>query len=188
MVGAVLVALAAPGLVACSAADPSPVDTAAAQSSIRSLSDLDGMSVVEIVDTLEAIPVDEQPTAFTASVRPGSLLLADDDGEEERAMPAGVFHLSVAPYVDGTHDCFFHSLTTCRGELGGRTLEVAVTASDGTVLFDETVIAEDNGYVGLWLPSDIDATLRVSDGERSGEIGISTGPDDLTCLTSLQLT
>lgn len=29
------------------------------------------------------------------------------------------FYVSVTPYLEQTHDCFFHSRTTCLGELRG---------------------------------------------------------------------
>ncbi len=165
--------------------DAAPAETGA----LRTIDDLDGLTPAQMVAQLEAVPMNERTADFVASVRPEALLLTASDGaESEVAFPAGEFHLSIAPYIDQTHECYFHNLTTCHGELGGQTFDVTVVGADGTTLFDDTLTAEDNGYVGFWLPSDIEATVTVTDGDKVGTAQIATGPEDLTCLTSLQLT
>ncbi|WP_028494893.1 MULTISPECIES: CueP family metal-binding protein [Microbacterium] len=170
------------GLTACAASAP-----AASAPARITASDIAAMAPVEVVDTLEALPVDERPSDVTVSVRPDRLVITADGAETERPLPEDLFYLSLAPYVDQTHDCFFHSLTTCLGELGGAALDVTVTDSSGVTLVDETVTAADNGFVGLWLPRGIDATLEVAyDGARA-TTPISTGAEDPTCLTGLHL-
>lgn len=78
------------------------------------------------------------------------------------------FYVSIAPYVGQTHECFFHSLTTCLGELRNEEVHVTVTtADDGAAIVDETVRTHDNGFAGLWLPRGIDATL-TAELEREG--------------------
>lgn len=185
MAGLLAVVLALTGLAGCAAADTSPA--ADPRPTTVTVSDLADMTPVEVVDTLEALPVVERPTDFTVSVRPDHLLITADGEETERALPEDLFYLSLAPYVDGTHDCFFHSLTTCQGELGGELIEVTITDASGAALVDETLTAADNGFVGVWLPRGIDATLEVAyDGARA-TTPISTGADDPTCLTGLRL-
>ncbi len=44
-----------------------------------------------------------------------------------------------------------------------------------------------NGFVGLWLPRDIEGTLRISQDERAGEVDFATDADAPTCVTTLQL-
>ena len=47
------------------------------------------------------------------------------------------FYLSVAPYVDQTHDCFHHSLTTCKGELTSTDVQVQIVdVTNDEVLVD----------------------------------------------------
>ncbi|WP_026116864.1 CueP family metal-binding protein [Nocardiopsis valliformis] len=151
---------------------------------------LDGLTAEEIVDRLDLLPVDERPTGLVASVRSDVLVLADGpEGEEvELGLPEDLFYLSMAPYVDHTHDCFFHSLTSCLGELRGEAVAVTVTDdSDGTVLVEEDGTTFDNGFVGYWLPRGVDATVTVEHEGRSGTAQVSTGEDDPTCLTALEL-
>lgn len=178
-------------LAACTAAPVVGPDTEAtppASAAIVTIADLEGLTAADAVDVLEAVPMDERVAEFSASVHPQALMLTDAAGEEtEMPFPAGQFHLSIAPYVDQTHDCYFHNLMTCHGELGGHTFEVTVADAEGAVIFEDTMVAEDNGYVGFWLPAGIQASVTVRDGDRVGTAEIATGPDDLTCLTSLRL-
>lgn len=147
--------------------------------------------VVEVIDTLDSQPLDERPEGLTASVRPRELLVSDDQGRQASLpLPEDSFYLSVAPWVTGTHDCFFHSLTTCTGELRDTAVHMRVTdGATGEVLVDADLRTHDNGFVGLWLPRGIqDATLSVEAGGRSATTQFSTGGDeDATCLTTLQL-
>ena len=145
----------------------------------------------EIIDQLEALPVAERPQNLIASVTATSLQLSDDAGREaELPLPEDQFYLSVAPFVETTHECAFHSLTTCRGELRSRELTVSVVdSSSGEVLEEGTRTTHDNGFLGLWLPRGITAELTCTLEDYTGTASISTqAEDDLTCLTSLQLT
>ena len=152
-----------------------------------SLAGLDGK---EIVDRLERTPVDLRRPDLVASVRPGHLLLSQAGSDEQVVidLPDDEFYLSLAPYRHRTHDCHFHSLTTCRGELAGEKIHVTITDRDtGEVLVDEVTSTFQSGFVGFWLPAGIDATVHVRHGEYSASADVSTGPDDPTCLTTLHL-
>lgn len=145
----------------------------------------------EIIDQLEALPVAERPQNLIASVTATSLQLRDDAGREaELPLPQDQFYLSVAPFVETTHECAFHSLTTCRGELRSREISVSVVdSSSGETLEEGTRTTHDNGFIGFWLPRGITADLTCTLEDSTGTASISTqAEDDLTCLTSLQLT
>lgn len=193
-----MVAAAALALTACSAPETqegaptngSTPDQVTELLAAHGLQDLDGLDPRELVDRLDLMPVEDRPTDLMASVRPGSLLLSDTAGGEEVELdlPEDLFYLSMAPYVDRTHDCFHHSLTSCMGELSGAEVTVTITDdADDTVLVEETAPTFDNGFVGYWLPSDIDATVTVEYEGRSASTPISTGAGDPTCLTTLEL-
>ncbi len=178
--------------VACTAgseerpkADAQPAPTGA--DAILAPLGLAGADAKQVIDTLDAQPVAERPDGVIASIRPDELLLKRADGVEASLRMPGEFYVSFAPYLARTHDCFFHSLTTCRGELANAPIHVTVTGDDGGVLLDEDRTTFDNGFSGLWLPRDIRATLTVTHDGRSFEARIGTGKDDPTCLTTVKL-
>ncbi|GEL46201.1 CueP family metal-binding protein [Cellulomonas hominis] len=186
LAAALLLALTA----ACSPspAEPTPTAVATADASADALDTYAAMGAEDLIAALEATPLDERPADLLASVRPHEVLLSRDGREVAVPAPEGKHYLSIAPYVSGTHDCFFHSLTTCTGELGGE--QVAVTIVDdasGEVYVDETTTLHDNGFAGFWLPDGRTATVTVEADGRAGTATVSTGDEDLTCLTSLRL-
>lgn len=154
--------------------------------------DLDTLAALgaeTLIASLEATPVDQRRTDLRASVRPDAVLLSDSSGAEVSVpVPEGRHYLSVAPYVTGTHECFFHSLTTCTGELGGEQASVRIVDDEsGEVYVDATGPLADNGFSGFWLPTGRTATVTVTVDGRVGTATVSTGEEDLTCLTSLQV-
>ncbi|MFE6995198.1 CueP family metal-binding protein [Microbacterium sp. NPDC057659] len=185
-------ALAALILTGCAAPAPSPdtaPDASATSSELLAEHDLDGLDVRAVIDRLDALPVAERPADLIASVRPDRVEFSDQAGRTTSLpLPDDLFYTSVAPYTDRTHECFFHSLTTCLGELPNADVRVIVTDADGAVLSDEARTTNDNGFVGLWLPRGIQGTITVErDGLRASR-PFSTDADSPTCLTTLQLT
>lgn len=188
--GLVLVAVAALVVAGCSSLSSDEPAAPTSGGSILDVYDLDGLDARQVIDRLESTPVDARARDLRASVRPGQLLLSDTRSGASTALdlPTEQFYLSIAPYVDTTHDCFHHSLTTCRGELAAKPIHVSITdRTTGEPLVDRTVRTFDSGFAGFWLPSGIDATLRVEYGGRTGSADVSTGPGDPTCLTTLHL-
>ncbi len=152
--------------------------------------DLAEASPREMIDHLDAMPVADRPTDILASVRPATLVFSDADGNEY-AVPTDEeeVYVSIAPYVKTTHECHFHSLTTCLGELRGEKLDVTITDSDGgDVPLDEQVTTFDNGFFGVWLPKDRTFEVEVTHDGRTARQTVSTGPEDATCITTMRLT
>jgi hypothetical protein len=184
-------ALVAAVLILGGCASPPSADTTSDQPSILAEYGLTGLDGPAIIDRLESTPVDTRPSDLRASVRPGELLISTvgSDAVATVELPDGQFYLSVAPFLDQTHDCYYHSLTTCRGELRGEEVHLTVTRRDtGGVLVDQVMQTYDNGFVGVWLPAGIEATISVEHDGYSASAPIATGPSDPTCITTLQLT
>ena len=145
-------------------------------------------SVEELIGQLQSQPLVERPDGLLASVRVGELLLTSKEREVSLPLPENRFHLSVAPYLNETHECFNHSLTTCAGELASAQMQVTITdATSGEVLIDRDVTTFENGFFDVWLPTDREITLRINDGERGAEVPLATGADDPTCVTTVRL-
>ncbi|KAA0916573.1 hypothetical protein FQ137_14960 [Dietzia sp. ANT_WB102] len=153
--------------------------------------DLAGLDARQVIDRLDATKVNERPGTLLASVRPDKVVLTDTSSGQSTALPLpdDQFYLAVAPYEQRTHDCYFHSLTTCLGEQPSERMHVTVTDSaTGRTIVDEPRTSYDNGFIGLWLPRDIAATITVDHDGATATAPITTGDDDLTCLTTLKLT
>src|SRR5690625_5260814 len=146
------------------------------------------MVLPEIIDHLDRLGGADRPTDLMASIRPDELVFSDGQQELAMDMPQDRFYLSVAPYVDQTHECIYHSLTTCQGELTDQNLDVRVVSDDGAVLLEEEMTTFANGFVGLWLPRDVRGTIEVSYDGRTGATAFATTEEGATCLTTLQLT
>lgn len=175
---------AAPVLAGCS---NGPAATDASQALLRDHG-LEGLSAREIIDRLEALPLPERPQDLLASVLPESLSLSDAAGTEvSLPLPDGEFYVSIAPFVEATHECVMHSLTTCLGELQEQELEVSVTAADGEVLLDEVRATAPNGFLGLWLPRDQELTVTLAREGASASGPLLTDAEAPTCVTTMQL-
>jgi hypothetical protein len=190
-----IAAIAAVVLSACSATAEAPSgapEGAAVQVVDEAmLSDLGlaGLDARAIVDQLDAQPLAERPD-YSASVRPDALVITDASQRETTPpMPKDEFYVSIAPYETQTHECYFHSLTGCVGEIHNGEVVVLITdASSGEVLIDESRTTFDNGFVGVWLPRDIDVQVTIGYNGKTATTELSTRSDeDATCVTTMQL-
>lgn len=147
------------------------------------LAEMDGRQIVEHLDQLP----EERPLAVQASVREDEVLISDGETEVAMALPDDELYYAVAPFVNSTHDCYYHSLSGCQGELVEETMQISIVADDGTVLVEEEATTYRNGFLGYWLPRDVSGTVTVEYDGQTGEVDFSTGPDSPTCVTTLQL-
>ncbi|MDO5684170.1 MAG: CueP family metal-binding protein [Propionibacteriaceae bacterium] len=187
------------GLAGCAGASESPAPSAGSTTSatttaatgaeatgpVQARPGLPGQSAEQVVDTLDRTN-DDRTAGPVGSVRPGEVILADDQGQVSLPL-SDKFYLSFAPYVTRTHDCFNHNLATCQGELANQQMDVTITTDAGETLVDEALTSFDNGFIGVWLPKDIKGTIKVSHDGKSVSAPIATGPKDPTCVTTLKL-
>ena len=190
-----LAALALAALVAltgCSAqpaapSNPSAPAAAPANQDVLASVGLAGLDGRQIVEKLDQDPA-ARPLNMKASVRPDHVVIGSAAGEVNVPIEGeDSFYLSIAPYATQTHECYFHSLATCRGEMVSAPVTVKIVDDAGTVLVDEQATTYANGFVGFWLPKDIKGTVTVTADGRTGSVPFATGPEDATCLTTLQV-
>ena len=163
---------------------PAPLD---GDTGFLSALGLEGAGAPEVVKGLETTSADRD-AGIVGSVRYDHIVFNTPAGEHTLQLPEGQFYVSIAPFVDQTHECYYHNLATCQGELVEEDLDVTITADDGEVLVDETVKTYQNGFAGFWLPRDIEGTIEISYDGKSVTAPLATGPEDPTCVTTLQLT
>jgi hypothetical protein len=146
---------------------------------------LAGKSVEQIIDTIDSTPQD-RPLPYSASVTSTALKLTDAD--QSYTLPLGEkFYLSAAPYERQTHPCFNHSLSGCQGEMPNSTFDVKVTDNKGNTVIQKKMKSYQNGFIGLWLPRNMEGSIEVSYNGKKAIRPIQTMDDSQTCLTELQL-
>lgn len=149
---------------------------------------LEDRNVDDVVDTLDQMPVNERPEDLIASVRIDQLELSTNEGSATMDMPEDKTYVSFAPYVDSTHPCTFHSLTTCQGEMRNAPIHIKITESGSNrVLVDDRVKTFDNGFYGVWLPRDLEGKIEVTHEGKTGSADFSTKANGATCVTDLKL-
>lgn len=144
-----------------------------------------GKTPEQIVNTIDQT-AQPRPLPYGASVTATTLTLVQGEQKYHYAL-GDKFYLSFAPYVQQTHPCFNHSLSGCRGELPGTDFAVKITDKAGTVIVQKTITSYHNGFVGVWLPRNIEGTLEVAYQGRVATSPFSTYNDSQTCMTTLQL-
>ena len=147
---------------------------------------LSGLSVDEIVHKLDSTTSD--PSGLKASITSDSLILVDDSNEVMLPLPKDKFYLSFAPYMTQSHPCGTHSLSSCQGELVNQEIHAVITDSEGNEIINSDLTTMANGFVGVWLPRNIDGTVTVRYNGLVAQAPISTFAGSNTCLTTpLQL-
>lgn len=161
--------------------------TAATQQHLLETYGLAGMDPVEMIDHLDRVPLAERSTDLIASVMPEQLVLSTAEEQVALDLPEDSFYLSIAPFINYTHECQYHSLTTCVGEMSDEDVHVTVTDESGEVLVDEQRTTFDNGFVGVWVPADTSGTIEVSYQDMTGTTDFASDDQAATCITDLQL-
>lgn len=148
---------------------------------------LEGMGAVEIIDHLDRVPLSERHPELIASVLPDRLVLSSETKKMALELPEDSFYLSIAPFVDQTHECHYHSLTTCVGELRDEDVHVTISDSSGEVLVNEQHTTFSNGFVGVWVPAGTTGIIDISYEDMNGSIQFATDAEAATCITDLRL-
>lgn len=181
-------------LSACSAGEdaagqsaPAASSSASEQAALLEEQGLAGLSAREVIEELDTLP-QQRPLEIGASVQEEALVVTDGETQTAMELPADEQYVSIAPFVNQTHDCYFHSLGTCQGELVEEDLTFTITTDSGEVLVDETVTTYANGFAGFWLPKDAEGTITVTNADGlEGSVPFETTDGSATCITTLQL-
>jgi len=164
----------------------SPAASSAANGSLVDAAGLAGKSGREIVEALDQLD-SRRPLPVMGSVRYDEVILSDGTTEQSVPIEGDEFYLSLAPYETTTHDCHFHNVGTCQGELTGEDIHVTITTDDGEVLVDEEATTYANGFVGFWIPKDVAGTIVVTKDRKTAQSPFSSDAEGATCVTTLPL-
>lgn len=164
-----------------------PGSSAADTSGLLAQYGLAGLTGEQIVEKLDQDPR-PRPLPLRGSVKANELLLSDGTNQTTIPLSTDQFYLSVAPYQTRTHECYFHNLGTCQGEMSREKVKVTITDKAGTVLVDEEATTYANGFAGFWIPKNTSGTVKITADGKTGETPFNSGPEGATCVTTLQLT
>lgn len=129
-----------------------------------------------------------QRTAKSVSAKTNELVVLENDGSQTTyPMPKDEYYLSIAPFVEHTHNCYNHNLATCKGELINKTVHVNVKDASGKVLVDKDVQTYRNGFLDLWVPRGEKVKVKVDYDGKSSEEVLTTNENDRTCITTMKL-
>ncbi len=138
--------------------------------------------MVEYINQLKQ----DRPLNYSASVTSTDLNISD--GTEAHSYPLGDrFYLSFAPYITHAHDCYNHNLSSCTGELKNTAFKVKILDQTGKVIVSDNMTSYQNGFIGVWLPRNINGTINVTYNGLSALTPFATGTESQTCLTNVKL-
>lgn len=143
--------------------------------------------VKEMVYKLDSIT--NEKDGLNASITGTTLILFDNEKEYDFSLPKDEFYVSFAPYINEVHPCQTHNLVSCRGELFNKEFEVSIVKKNGTVISNQKMKSMNSGFIGIWLPRDIEATMTIKYNGLSVSQSIGTFVKSDTCITTpLKLT
>ncbi len=148
------------------------------------LTGLDAREAITIANELRT-----KNTNVKSVVTPLEVVFTFPKGETVKvALPDDSAMIAIAPYASKTHPCVNHNLTDCKGELFDVSVKVvARNATDGTVIFNESVTTMDNGFIELWLPRNMEFDLTIFAQGRRATGKITTFNNSKTCITTFRL-
>jgi hypothetical protein len=186
-------------LVGCTASKPDDTDSRkTVQSSTSNQSAVDPVAdyspqILKGLDARAALTIANvmrsKNTNVEAVVTPQEVVFTFPSGETVNiALPEDRIMIAIAPYISKTHPCVDHNLTECEGELFGVPVEVVASkATDGTVIFNQSVSTLDNGFLELWLPRNMEYKVTLVAEGRKATGRITTFKDSKTCITTFRL-
>jgi len=147
---------------------------------------MDQLSVTELVAQLENRT--DEPNTLKANIDSSGLNITANGQSVKVDLPSDMFYLSFVPYINTTHPCGIHNLISCRGELKQEEFHVLISDDLGNIIIDEYMESFANGFLGVWIPSNMNGTIFITYQGLIATTLISSFSGDYTCLTTLELT
>lgn len=177
------VALLLAVVTACSSGTPAASPTPTKVSSL-SLAPAQVKQLVQQISSKQG----EGKEVESASITSDQLQVTANGQQTRYDLPQDEYFVSIAPYLQQTHDCQIHSLTGCQGELTNQEFVLTITDSSGTIIMNQQKqVSGDNGFIDLWLPRNDTYTVKVEQDGKTAEQTISTFANDDTCISTMQL-
>jgi hypothetical protein len=146
------------------------------------LKGIDGKTAMAVANKWHMDKID-----IVTFVTPDKVNFKFNDGETiSIPLPDDVMMVSIAPYINKTHTCATHYISSCDAELKSTNIKVVAIAG-GKTLINKTMKTAPTGFLDLWLPRNQVIDITVSAKGKSATGRIFTNRDSKTCETTLKL-
>lgn len=127
-------------------------------------------------------------TGVKSFVTPENIEFTFPDGQTTKVpLPVDQMVIAIAPYINKTHPCKTHFMSSCTGEMQNQSVDVLVKTASGTTVMNRTVKTLPNGFLELWLPRNRTYTVTLKAAGKSASGTIATQKTSDTCITTFQL-
>lgn len=114
-------------------------------------------------------------------------IIFPDKREVLIALPIDEMFIAVAPYIEDTHTCSTHYLSSCQGELINKNFALTIVNDQERVVFEGNKSSLRNGFFELWLERDKRFSIKLGYQNKSTEFFIETFEDSNTCVTTVKI-
>lgn len=142
-------------------------------------------NIYELVYALENNEFDR--SLISSSIENDKVKITIEEELFEYNLPNDEMYISIAPYIETTHDCFSHSLTGCQGELINQEIQIVILDELGLIISDELYFSGKDGFIGIWLPKDEIYEFKIYYQALETSMQISTRNELKTCYTEGEL-
>ncbi len=151
----------------------------------------DEVIIIENLSVKEAITQanewrSSQPK-ITSYVTTEELIVEFPDGREvHKNLPDNEMYIAIAPYINYTHSCTNHYISSCKAELTKKGFKVTAISNNDTII-NQNITSLNNGFIELWLPRDKTISISIIYGLLGSKEIIKTDKESRTCFTTFKL-
>src|SRR5665647_664789 len=168
--------------VAYASENPTSVNKSNDEQLKEKLTGIDGKTAVAIANKWHRDKMD-----VVTFVTPDKVNFKFKDGQViSIPLPDDTMMVSIAPYIDKTHTCATHYVSSCDAELKSTNIKVIAVTTGGKTLINKTMKTAATGFLDLWLPRNQAINITVSAKGKSATGKIFTHRDSKTCETTLK--
>lgn len=110
-----------------------------------------------------------------------------DSSEFILELPENEMYIAIAPYINETHTCAVHYLSSCQGEMKNKDFMINISDEGNQIIFSGKVRSLKNGFFELWLPRNGQFDIEISYQNRTASTSVDTYDDSNTCITTVKL-
>lgn len=147
------------------------------------LKGVDGKKAMEIANKWRMKKID-----IVTFVTPDTVNFKFKDGETiSIPVPNDMMIVSIAPYINKTHECATHYMSSCDAELKNEDMKITAANAGGKIFINKIMKTGPTGFLDLWLPRNQEITIVVSAKGKKATGKIYTYRNSKTCETTLKL-